>query len=127
MERKIMDEMRAAVRLRHESPADCRCLRLVRHPLLPLAASHPRQAPLASEEKLTNYLTACAGTIAAKTQTQRLCAIKRYYEQVLKNRSATCPSGFTPSARSACRNGSTMTRSAGCCHSSPARRASWRG
>lgn len=84
MERKIMDEMRAAVRLRHESwrTADAYGWCVIHY--YRWLVRHPEQAPLASEEKLTNYLTACAGTIAAKTQTQRLCAIKRYYEQVLK-------------------------------------------
>jgi integron integrase len=83
-ELEIMQAMQAAVRVRHESwrTGDSYGWAVVHY--YRWLKGHPEKAGLASEEKVSQYLSAVASTISAKTQTARLCAIKRYYEQVLK-------------------------------------------
>jgi integron integrase len=83
-EKQIMAQMAAAIRLRHESwrTADSYGWAVVH--FYRWLQKHPGLAGESSEKKLTEYLSACAHKIGAKTQTQRLCAIKRYYEQVLQ-------------------------------------------
>lgn len=83
-EQRLMDQMRAAVRLRHESwrTGDAYGWCVV-HYYRWLQANSAKAADT-SEQKVTDYLSAFAARISAKTQTQRLCAIKRYYEQVLQ-------------------------------------------
>lgn len=83
-EQAIYDSMVAAVRVKHESwktgqAYGSACVRYFRF----LKARRDLVAAT-SEEKVQAYLTAFAPHCAAKTQNQHLCAIKRYYEQVLK-------------------------------------------
>lgn len=82
-EKKIMAAVVSMVRVKHESYRTGEAYGhavinyrrwLRRHP-------HLRDEP--SETKVRAYLTAEAPTIAAKTQNQRLCAIVRYYAEVL--------------------------------------------
>jgi integron integrase len=82
-EQKVFDAMAAAVRLKHESyktglAYGSNVVRYVR-----FLRSHPEIHGKSSEEKVRAYLTHLAPNVAAKTQNQHLCAIKRYYEEVL--------------------------------------------
>lgn len=83
-EQAVFDQMCAAVRLRHESwkTGLAYGAAVVRYRRFLQARPDLREAT--SEAKLQAYLTDLAPHVAAKTQNQHLCAIKRYYEQVLQ-------------------------------------------
>lgn len=82
-EAEIMAAMQAAVRLRHESwrTGDAYGWAVIYY--YRWLRQNPALAAETSEQKVTKYLSHRAPKIAAKTQTVILCAIKRYYEQVL--------------------------------------------
>lgn len=81
-EQAIFDGMVAAVKVRHESRATGRSYGhdVVRY--YRFLQSRPDLRAATSEAKVQAYLTHLAPHVAAKTQNQHLCAIKRYYEQV---------------------------------------------
>lgn len=83
-EQKIFDEMVAAVRVRHESwkTGQAYGSDVVRY--YRFLQSRPDLRDATSEARVCAYLTHLSPHVAAKTQNQHLCAIKRYYEQVLK-------------------------------------------
>jgi len=83
-EQRIMDQMRAAVRVKHQSwrTGDAYGWAVV-HYWRWLQTRGDLRA-VSSEEKVCAYLSDCAPKIAAKTQNQRLNAIVRYYDQVLQ-------------------------------------------
>lgn len=83
-EKELMEQMRAAVRLKHESwrTGDAYGWAVVH--FWRWLQRHPELRAASSEEKVRGYLSDSAPHIAAKTQNQRLCAIVRYYAQVLQ-------------------------------------------
>jgi integron integrase len=83
-ERKVFDAMVAAVRLKHESWKTGQAYghNVVRY--VRFLRAHPEIHGQPSEEKVRAYLTHLAPNVAAKTQNQHLCAVKRYYEEVLR-------------------------------------------
>ena len=83
-EQRIFDEMVAAVRVRHESwkTGQAYGTDVVRYYRFLQSRAYLRNKN--SEERVCAYLTHLSPNVAAKTQNQHLCAIKRYYEQVLK-------------------------------------------
>jgi integron integrase len=82
-ERRVFDQMVAAVRTKHESYKTglAYASDVVRY--YRFLQRNPALREQSSEAKVRAYLTALAPHVAAKTQNQHLCAIKRYYEQVL--------------------------------------------
>ena len=83
-EQRIFEAMVRAVQVKHES---WRTGHAYGHAVVWYFRFLKRRRDLAaatSEEKVRAYLSDCAPNCAAKTQNQRLCAIKRYYEQVLQ-------------------------------------------
>jgi integron integrase len=83
-ERRIYEHMIAAVRVCHESYKTGQAYGsdVVRY--FRFLKSRPALRDQSSEAKVRAYLTDLAPHVAAKTQNQHLCAIKRYYEQVLR-------------------------------------------
>ena len=84
-EQAIFDQMVAAVRVRHESYKTGQAYGsdVVRYYQF-LQSRPDLKEGVSSEDRVNAYLTDLAPHCAAKTQNQHLCAIKRYYEQVLK-------------------------------------------
>jgi integron integrase len=80
----VYNQMVAAVRVRHESYKTGQAYGedVVRYYRFLQASPTLRTAT--PEERVNAYLTHLSPRVAAKTQNQHLCAIKRYYEQVLK-------------------------------------------
>lgn len=83
-ERAVYDSMVAAVRVRHESCKTGQTYGAAVVAYRRWLQNNPDLRSEPSETKVQRYLTAIAPHCAAKTQNQRLCAIKRYYEQVLQ-------------------------------------------
>lgn len=83
-ERAIYDAMVGAVRVKHESfrTGQCYGAAVVRY--FRFLKRRRDLVSASSEAKVQAYLNEMAPHCAAKTQNQRLCAIKRYYEQVLQ-------------------------------------------
>lgn len=82
-EQAVFDQMCAAVRVRHESwkTGHAYGAAVVRYRRF--LQSRPDLREATSEAKVQAYLTHLAPSVAAKTQNMHLCAVKRYYEQVL--------------------------------------------
>jgi len=83
-EASIYDQMVAAVRVRHESYKTGQAYGAAVVRYYQFLQRHPEMRADSSEDKVNAYLCDIAPHCAAKTQNQHLCAIKRYYEQVLK-------------------------------------------
>lgn len=84
VEQAIYDQMVAAIRVRHESWKTGQAYGSAVVHYWRFLQSHPELKSATSEARIQAYLTHIAPHVAAKTQNQRLCAIKRYYEQVLQ-------------------------------------------
>lgn len=83
-EQAIYDQMVAAVRVRHESYKTGQSYGAAVVAYYRFLQRRPDLKDKPSERKVQEYLTSMAPHCAAKTQNQRLCAVKRYYEQVLE-------------------------------------------
>lgn len=82
-EQAIFDRMVAAVRVRHESWKTGHAYGACVVAYFRFLKASPHLRDQSSEAKVNAFLTHLAPRCAAKTQNQHLCAIKRYYEQVL--------------------------------------------
>ncbi len=85
-EQKIMDDVASMVRVKHESrrTGEAYGHAVVNYRRWLKTQPHLSDEKVTSEMRLNAYLTADAPHIAAKTQNQRLCAIVRYYAEVLR-------------------------------------------
>jgi integron integrase len=83
-EQAIMAEVAAMVRVKHQSYRTGVSYGVCVVEYRRWLAKQPQLRSTPSEEKLRAYLSACAPSISAKTQNQRLCAILRYYAEVRK-------------------------------------------
>lgn len=83
-ELEIYEAMRAAVRVRHESWKTGTAYGAAVVKYFRFLKGHPEVRDLTSEEKVRRFLSWLAPTVSATTQNQHLCAVKRYYEQVLQ-------------------------------------------
>lgn len=83
-EKKIFDAMVLAVRVKHEAYKTGQTYAWAVVHYFRFLKSRRDLVAASSEAKLKAYLDHIAPHCAAKTQNQRLCAIKRYYEQVLQ-------------------------------------------
>jgi integron integrase len=90
-EQEIFDSMAAVSITRHESIHTAATYGMAVVHFFQWLKLDPTHWPLTSEEKVARYLSVIAPHCAAKTQNMRLCAIVRYYRDVLKKPLGTLP------------------------------------
>lgn len=83
-ERKVFDAMVLAVRVKHEAYKTGQTYAWAVVHYFRFLKRRRNLVAATSEAKVKAYLDHIAPHCAAKTQNQRLCAVKRYYEQVLQ-------------------------------------------
>lgn len=82
-EQAIFDSMVRAIAVKHEAWRTGQTYGAAVVWYFRFLKKHPELRDKSSEDKVVAYLTDMAPHCAAKTQNQRLCAVKRYYDQVL--------------------------------------------